>query len=246
MMSVDQAIFASSNRGRMQGYQLVARSPGVDRAVAQELCQWAPTQAPSANPDHWTVNCFPVSEDLIAITRTTLGGPEYSCRGSIQVVTLILLLRGDQFMNYGCNAIAVAKTALSMGHLRLPLEMTCESLPEVTLPHRPLIDPLSGEGSCFQSAVEDALLDEVEQLILANRRVAVIGQSEPIEATERLIAKLAVETRNQFSFTTGLVPAQRRPFQLHFLPELDLTKRRTLDSQGIVCVGENGLPVLHT
>ena len=114
---VDQAVFASSDRGRIKGYQLVSASSGVDRACSQELCRWAPTQFPTDDPDTWTINFFPVSRDLFAVTRTVLGGPEYSGRGGMQVVTLILLLRDDQFAAYGCNPIAVAKNSVDAGVL---------------------------------------------------------------------------------------------------------------------------------
>jgi hypothetical protein len=125
---VEQAIFASSDRGSVKGYQLVAKSSGVDRATSQELCRWAPSQIPSSDPSQWTINYFPVSDDFVAVTRTVLGGPEYSSRGGTQVVTLILILRDEQFLSYGCNSILVAKTALAMGCLKLPSEMTCEQL----------------------------------------------------------------------------------------------------------------------
>ncbi len=121
-MKVEQAVFASSDRGRMDGYQVIAKSSGVDSRACKELCRWAPTRAPSHDPKKWTINYYPVSDDSIAVTRTVLGGPEYSCRGGTQVVTMILLLHNEQFISYDCNSIAVARTALMLGYLRLPLE----------------------------------------------------------------------------------------------------------------------------
>jgi hypothetical protein len=240
-LHVEQAIFASSDRGSIKGYQLVARSAGVDRAVCQALCRWAPTQIPSDDPADWMINYFPINDKLVAVTRTVLGGPEYSGRGGIQVVTLILLLREDQFHAYSCNPILVAKTALSMGLLRLPIDSDCEQLPVASLPSQPLVEPPSSAKYALDSPsqekeAESALLDQVADLIRHARRVAVIGIKDPISAAERLIPKLAVDTRRSFSFTTGLTPTVRRPFQAHFLATADLTRRRTLDAQNITCI----------
>ena len=66
--------------------------------------------------------------------------------------------------------------------------------------------------------------------------MAIVGLTEPIEAVERLLPKLSVETRREFSFSTGLAPVVSRPFQAHFLADIDAARRRTLDSQDIVYV----------
>lgn len=232
---VEQAVFASSNRGRVRGYQVIARSTGVDRGVCQKLCQWTPTRPPSNDPDNWTINYFPVSDHSIAVTRTVLGGPEYSCRGGTQVVTLILLLKNEQFRSFACNSIAVARTALMLGYLRLPLEMPHEKLPTVMLPDRPIINKSIPPDSAQQDSYDD-LLGEIRDLVMQSRRVAIVGLAQPIDAVEGLLTKLSVEARRDFSFTTGLAPSVTRPFQAHFLPEADAAQRRTLDAQGIVCV----------
>lgn len=230
-MNVEQAVFASSDRGSVKGYQLVAKSQGIDRACSQELCRWAPTQMRSDDTSEWTINYFPVSDDSVAITRTVLGGPEYSSRGGTQVVTLILMLRDDQFHSYSYNPIAVARTAMTLGHLRLPLDMTRQNLDPVSLPSRPIEDHGDelGDGS-------EQLLEDVTALVNEAQRVAVIGVAEPLETVGRLIPRLAVETRRECSFTTGLTPAVRRPFQAHFLNSADAAMQRSLDSQNIVCV----------
>jgi hypothetical protein len=67
-------------------------------------------------------------------------------------------------------------------------------------------------------------------------RLFLVGLEKPIDAVERLIPRLPAEARRSFSFTTGLSPAVRRPFQAHFLPDSDATRERTLKSQNIVRV----------
>lgn len=231
VMNVEQAVFASSDRGRIKGYQVVAHSSGIDRAMIQELCRWAPTQIPSDDPKDWTINYFPILSDAIAVTRTVLGGPEYSGRGGTQVVTLILVLSDEQFMAYGYNPIEVAGAAMAMGYLRLPVDPDNEALPQAVLPSRPIVE-LNIEN--YIGERDEKLLDQVTVLVKEMHRVAVVGFQDPIEAVRRIVPKLSVEARRQFSFTTGLTPTVRRPFQLHFLPSADLTRQRTLDAQDIV------------
>lgn len=244
IMKVEQAVFASSDRGSVKGYQLVAKSGGVDRACSQALCRWAPTQFPSDDPDHWTINYFPLSDDLVAVTRTVLGGPEYSGRGGTQVVTLILVLANEQFLSYGCNPIAVARTAMTMGSLKLPLDMAREQLPQATLPSRPIVEPsLMGNRESDDDGFSQ-LLKEVTDLLRDGRRVAVVGLSDPMEAVVRLLPRLSHEARRSFSFTTGLAPAASRPFQAHFLSDVDLTRQRTLVSQNIVRVDASSAATL--
>lgn len=223
---VEQAIFASSDRGSMKGYQLVAKSPGIDRACAQELCRWAPTQLQADDDAHWTINYFPLSDQAVAVTRTTLGGPEYSSRGGIDVVTMILVLENEQFACYGSNPIALAKTAMAMGWLRLPTDMSRQHLEPIELPGRPVIERTD-------DSQEDELLDELTGLVEQAGRVAVIGSSDPVAVVGSLIPRLSIAARREFSFTTGLSPAVRRPFRAHFLPAADQAMQRTLDSQNI-------------
>lgn len=231
IMNVEQAVFTSSDRGRIKGYQIVARSAGIDRAMIQELCRWAPTQVPSDDPKDWTINYFSVSPDCVAITRTVLGGPEYSGRGGTQVVTLILVLTNEQFMSYACNPVHVIRAAMAMGYLRLPLDPDCEVLTQAVLPSRPIAE---GGSDDEVDADYGSLLDQVTDLLKETHRVAVVGLPDPIDALGHLVPRMSVEARRKFSFTTGLTPTVRRPFQLHFLPTADITRQRTLDAQDIV------------
>lgn len=240
-LPVEQAVFTSSDRGPIKGYQLVSRSMGIDRGVSAELCRWAPTRVASERADDWTLNCFPVGDGLVAITRTTLGGPEYSGRGGTQVVTLILVLRSEQLQGYEFNSLAVARTAMAMGHLKLPLDVECEPLPPVKLPAYPISDSACSIGSDLagqrdSSDQEESLLRQVTALISDGRRVAIAGNVDPIVTVNRLIQRLPLDIRRSFSFTTGLAPSVRRPFQVHFFAAVDLPMQHSLDSQNVVCL----------
>lgn len=239
-MQVQQAIFTSADSGSMKGYQLVSRSAGIDRRLAQELCRWAPSHASLWDEERkrWSLNYFPAGDDWVAITRTLYGGPEYSSRGGMQVVTMMLAMRMEQFALYGFNPLAVAKTALALGHLRLQID-AAERLPTITLPSRSIaacgagIDDRAGIGD---GRTAPPLLAQVLDLLRDDQRVAVAGIRDPIAAFDELVDLIPAAERIGVSFTTGLKPSIRRTFRLHFLPTSDLSLRRTLTSQGIRCV----------
>lgn len=243
-MKVEQAIFTSADNGGMKGYQLVSRSAGIDRRLAQELCRWAPSHASlwGDGAKHWSLNYFPAGEEWVAITRTLYGGPEYSSRGGMQVVTMMLAMRVEQFAGYHFNPLAVAKTALALGHLRLQPD-AAERLPTVTLPDRSLAlsnrtcregtDGLAGTRCAAQTP---PLLTKVLELLRDEQRVAVAGIRDPIAAFGELVDLIPAAERLGVSFTTALKPSIRRAFRLQFLPTSDPVLRRSLTSQGITCV----------
>lgn len=233
-VDVEQAIFASADHGAIRGYQLVARSRGIDRRGAQVLCRWSPTQLPGELPGGAALSCFPVSDETVAVARTFEGGPEYSGRGTAEVITRILLLRHDLFQAYAYNAVAVAQTALAMGLLKMPLEERRQSeLPLAALPSCPLVDSPAGCGS-EPPAPLAGLLDELRRRILAAQRVAVIGWGDPLETLRWLVPQLPEPIRRRFSFTTGLWPASQRPFQVHFFAVAGPPLQLRLRAQGVI------------
>lgn len=220
----------------MKGYQLIARSAGIDREASNELCRWSPTRTLDDRPDHWTINAFPISGDRFAVTRTVVGGPEYSSRGVSQIVTLILVLHDLQLSRYSYNPILVAKTAMATGGLRLPLDMNKTRLPTIELPGEPLYqepDPLLSRSASDEDA---GVYEQLTSELAKDRRVAVIGQINPLKMLGDLIPRLNADQRATLSFTTGLAPAIRRPFRIHFLRGADVPMRHTLNSQSITSI----------
>lgn len=232
-MQVEQAVFASSDRGNVKGYQLIARSPGVDSTADLELTRWSPTKLPSDASDRGIISSWSLQDGRVVVARTVYGGPEYSNRGGTQVVTLFLLLRRDQMESYNFDPIAVARTAVAIGHLKLPLDMRCQRLASVALPDQPLFRPLSERQNRRKLPAQDALIDEAANLLRASQRVAVIGFADRVDAVELLISKLSSEQRTNFSFTTGLSPSIRRPVQAHFYRYPNAFRRRALETQGV-------------
>ena len=120
-MLVEQAVFTSASTRKMRGYQIVATSPGLRPELSQQLARWCPTHAAllDTRPAAISLNGFPLGAAHYAVSRSVYGGPEYSERGSLQIVTLVLVLTMDQFASYNFNPIAFARTSLALGYLRL-------------------------------------------------------------------------------------------------------------------------------
>ncbi len=255
-MKIQQAIFTSSDRGQIKGYQLVAISEDIDRNLSRELQLWSPSHLGDDDPAKWTINYFPVSQDHVAVTRTVLGGPEYSSRGGSQVVTLIAVLHNRQFSAYHNNAMLVARTALALGWLRIPRDMPSRLEP-IELPDIPL--PASRGSSSFcpphitdqvdksptisgssRTTGDDQLdvhvLSSLTELLENKQRIGIVGARNPLRMVESFIEHLPMAHRRAFSFTTGLQPTYNRPFQAHFLASTSPALAQTLKSEGIMLV----------
>jgi hypothetical protein len=250
-VKIQQAIFTSSARGQIKGYQLVATSDGIDRSLARELQLWSPSQVTEDDPAQWTINYYPVDAERIAVTRTVLGGPEYSGRGGTQVVTLILILNNQQFAAYNNHAVRVAQTALALGGLRLPSSFPSR-LPTFELPECPFAyftpesDPLNdgvkvGRSPANAEAVrasepegwEGELLVKLKAVVVGKQRLTIVGAQDPRKLVEQLLDTLPSDSRRPMSFTTGLPPALNRPFGVHFLPAITPVMRQWLRSESV-------------
>jgi hypothetical protein len=58
--------------------------------------------------------------------------------------------------------------------------------------------------------------------------------SDPIAAVQRLIARMSLQQRRAFSFTTGLSPSIRRNVKAHFYMRPDVARQRALESQDVL------------
>ncbi len=86
-MRLEQAIFTSVRSERLDGYQLAARSPGIDDDLAKELITWGP-----AHDSLWdnslrasSLNFHALSDDRFCVSKTVLAGAEYSGRSGGRV-----------------------------------------------------------------------------------------------------------------------------------------------------------------
>jgi hypothetical protein len=233
-MQVEQAVFTSARTRRMRGYHLVARSGGIADPLAAELSRWCPTHASLLDTEvtATSVNYFSPAKNWVAVTRSIYGGPEYSERGGLQIVTRILMLRRDQMAGYENNPLALCRAAFALGHLRLTNDLP-DHLPTVEIPEETWIG--SAPYKANQTA-SPSLLDDAQRLLDDQQRVALIGLADPLAAVERLIRRTPIEQRLDLSFTSGLKPSVDRRFRLHLLKSADTASRRRLASLGIQCV----------
>lgn len=233
-MRVEQAVFTSARTRRMCGYHLVARSPGIREEMAAPLSRWSPTHASllSSGWDAASLSAFPLDEGWLAVARSVYGGPEYSQRGGLQVVTLILVLRRDHLAGYDDNPLLLARTAYALGYLRLTAEIAGQ-LRAVELPSRTL---LAAAAARPPLPAEAAAAEKTLGLLRQQRRVAVIGAPEPRTVVGEILGRMPRAQRLELSFTTGLKPSVDRPFQLHFLPAADAASRRQLTALGMESV----------
>ena len=139
-MQLPQLIYGSSDRGSIRGYGLLGRSPGIDERIVREFCRWSPSHGALQGNDAsaFSLNFFPLDGDQFIVSRTVYGGPEYSGRGGLQVVTIGLLLSREQLSRYNDHPLQFARTAIALGHVILP-DAIRPTLPTVTLPSAPLL-----------------------------------------------------------------------------------------------------------
>lgn len=233
-MKVEQAIFTSAQTSRMQGYQLVSRSPGINNVLSQELYRWGPSQASlvGSGLDDWSLNCFPATGQQVAVSRTVYGGPEYSGRGGLQTVTFILVLQRDQLYGYDYNPLNLAHTAQILGHMRLPKKFEDQLLP-LELPERLLYATQYRAAAADHTQVTEKLAGSISTVLRQGGRTAIIGETDPVGVIDGLLQRTPLSQRTKLSFTTGLKPSLQRRFQIHFLPQVDLKLNNELAAQGI-------------
>lgn len=236
-MQVEQAIFTSVQDGRVRGYQLAARSPGVDSRTEKVLTQWGPSHAAlcSDHPAAESYNLHPVEDDLFALSRTMYGGPEYSERGGLEMVTRYALLRRDQFEPFENDAVAMIRQARSEGGFQFEREFA------ETLSAMHLADATPGASWLLPiSKSEAAVVPDAVGRLRRGERVAITHCCDPLAMLQNVLREFPPAERLTLSFTTGLKPTAHRPFRLHVLPGDSAEQRRSATAQGLVCLNAGG------
>ncbi|MCA9138379.1 MAG: hypothetical protein KDB00_16525 [Planctomycetales bacterium] len=244
-MQVEQITYGSLNRSRMKGYQIIGKSPGIDGTTASSFCKWAPSHnslevgSDQAAQDAWGLSFFPLSDYHYAIARSVHGGPEYSGRGGLAVVTAALVMNRKQLGAYEFHGVDIARTAIALGNLILKLDQD-ETLPPVTLTVRPL--SMSQPKSDFTDSTKPLLpghavnwiARETVSLLRDNRKVMIVGKSDPLPILTLLLDQLTPRERAETSFACGLKPSSRRDFRVQFTQDIMSPKmQKELDRSGI-------------
>ena len=231
-MLVEQAIYTSAQTNRGRGYHLVSRSAGITGGLETLLNRWCPSHASLLSPDDdaSSLNFHPLDEDHFSLSRTVHGGPEFSQRGGLQVVTLILVIHRKQLTGYVNNPLALARTARALGHIRWNNTFPTR-LPSIELPEEASSESIvPTNGRPFQ------LLDTTISLLQGDKEVALIADHDGLSSIESILEQLPMPERCQLSFTSGLKPSQQRPFRLHVLSQDDRDTQQKLSSRNFHCV----------
>lgn len=235
-VAVDQAIFASSAQGRVQGYQLIARSAGIDDHTAATLRRWSPSHQGLARTaeNASSLNFFPLGDHRFAIARTAYGKSEYSARGSRQIATRYLIVTGDYLRQFQGDVYRLVTIACALGLLRYLPDVT-GTLPTAPLPASSI---LAGDSPATSSLDGQSrqMIPAVRDLLTRGRYVAVTGERRPELLLQHILASFPLEERLGISFATGLSHSTQRRFRLGFFASSDteLRFRLSCDDYSIV------------
>lgn len=225
LISVERALFGSSNQGSIEGYQLLYWTEGVDAKTTKELSQWAPTRMGTQDESKWSVQIFHSANGRACVSRTFVAGREYSQRGGVNVATAFLMLEPSHWARYDFDALAVFHIGMALGYLRWTQPVKKSLLPEAVLPVQP---PMNSEEYCQLHSISDLSnfpIDEIADRLQRGDRIALVGANDAICLISQLITLMPLETRRRFSFTTGLPLSIHRPFQLHCLDRAIFTQQ---------------------
>ena len=231
-MLVEQTIFTSAETSRGRGYHLVSRSAGITRGLETLLNVWCPshTSLRDREDDASSLNFHPLDQHFFSLSRTVNGGPEFSQRGGLQVVTMILVVHREQLAGYGYNSLALARTTRALGHLRWTNTFPTR-LPALELP-----DEASSESIVPPNRQPFPALDKTINLLRRDEEVALLVEDDGLSSIESILEQLPQSERCRLSFTSGLKPSNQRPFRLHVLRDTDSKTQKKLSSQNVHCV----------
>lgn len=243
-MHVEQAVFTSTQTHRVEGYQLVAASPGLSVDDRQELSVWGPSHDSLAydGPNAASVNCFPLASGAVCISKTTSAGGEYSGRGGPRIYTQCLVVPREVLARFANNPFAVLRAAVAQGAIHRGDQ------PPAGLEAIRLV----GRSPVVEHALLTELLHDPGPEWLAGAVAEALARPQWAIATsaghaQRLIAGLLnclpPSCRAEISFTTGLRISPRRPFRLVCIPPDPAEIRRVERQHGpVLTIAGQSLP----
>lgn len=226
-MFLEQAVFTSVRGGRLEGYQLAARSAGVDLELAKELTAWGPAHDSlwSAAGDARSLNFHALAGGEYCLSRTTLAGAEYSARGGARVYTQMVVLSAEALARFGNDPFLIFRALAASGRLASSHELT-EELPRLALigQNRLVDDSLAKDVSAEIGA---EVFAELMESLVTLPNVAVLTSGSVERLFHALLQAFSPNERLSISFTTGLRGSLRRPFRLLALPNDPLAIRQS-------------------
>jgi GTPase-associated protein 1, N-terminal domain type 2 len=236
IVQIDQAIFTSARTEHGDGYQLVARSPGVTADQARELAVWGPSHdalhAQRKEPS--SVNFHRLKCGTCIVSKTFAAGEEYSNRGGARVYTQFLLLPPGDFARFANSPFAVLRAAWAKGILA-DVENPPATLESFTLAGRsPVVD--HGVLTQFVKQFSHGQVGRLVSAALEPGIQLIAGTANFETLFGGLLNCFPVECRTELTFTTGLRYSPRRPFHLAPLIGDEAEKRRAARCEGVSVV----------
>jgi hypothetical protein len=216
-MIVQQALFSSVQAGENEGYQIAGHSAEVDANTRRELTAWGPSHdslQPGAS-ETGSINGHTLADGRYCLSLTRITSDEYSGRGA-NVATWLLIATADAFSLCGHHPLRLLESALAAGWTRV------DAAQEISLIGRS--EPVHLEGvaeacSVFPAETLAALVDNAT----GSKPLGVLLDHDQRLLIDSLFSLLPIGERASVSFTTGLLPSAKRPFQLHVLaPQTDV------------------------
>ena len=232
-ITVEQAVFASNSNSRVRGYQIVARSAGVDGQVTHELVKWSPSHGGLVNEQRQATGLcyFRIGKRRLAFGHSVYGTPEFSGRGGLQTVTSYLVTCPEHLAGFQNDPWIFTLFARSQGLLRYhPV------LPD-TLPAIPMQAAWSfGRLLCPASlkSVDIEVAEKALDAIAGDRRVAIIGPGNTVPTLRWILKHMEEERRLDLTFSIGIQPSVQRPFQLQFLDQANVRIRSELSADQVM------------
>ncbi|HET6880984.1 MAG TPA: hypothetical protein VFI31_12560 [Pirellulales bacterium] len=241
-MLIEQAIFTSAQTARSDGYQVVARSPGIDALDLREIAVYGPSHDAlwEQGDDALSINFFPLPSGSYCVARSTAPGQEYSARRGPRVYTQCLVVTAETLAAFGNNALALLAAAFAQGHLRVYEQAPLELEPFRLLGRAVAVD----EALLTRLLTEPGItwLQTLVEAAVTVPNVALLGANHSQRLLAGLIHCLPLECRLQFSFSTGLKYSPRRPFRIVCLGGKLAEQRRLAARYGLTVVEVSGKP----
>lgn len=227
---LQQALFASVQAGENEGYQIAGHSPGIDVQTRRELNAWGPSHdsLQPGIPESGSINGHTLADGRFCLSFTRVASDEYSGRGR-NVATWLLIAGADALELCGHHPLRLLESALAAGWTR------ADVTEEITLLGRsqPVnLEALAQACSVFPAETLAAL---VERIGSAGPQGVLIEREQRL-LTDAIFSLLPLHQRLGVSFTTGLLPSAKRPFQLHLIaPQTDVKNLFTRVVGGQLC-----------
>jgi hypothetical protein len=235
-VQIEQAIFTSARTASGDGYQLVARSPGVTEEQSRELTIWGPSHDAlcERRDERSSVNFQRLSCGTYCVSKTMEAGKEYSSRGGARIYTQFLLVPAGVLARFSNSPFAVLRAAWAKGMMTVHDQPPAVLEPFTLAGRSALVD----EGLLAQLA-DQLGPDRVGRLISAavSPGIQLIAGAVNYETLfGGLLNCFPVEFRTELTFTTGLRYSPRRPFHLAPITGDAAEKRQAARCEGVTVV----------